>query len=95
MLAINLPPEIEQYVHQAVANGRYPNEQEVVVDAIRLLQDSDLRYQQLRTEIREALASVDRGEGIEIDIDEELTAFFDEIEADVEAQLAAEKKEVG
>jgi len=92
MISVSLPADIEQFVHQAVSEGNYPNEQELVADAVRLLRDSKARHHRLRAEIDEALASVDRGEGIEIDSDEALAAFFDELEAEVHATLAAEKK---
>ncbi len=92
MISVSLPPDIEQFVHQAVAEGRYPNEQEVVTDAIRFLRDSKMRHQRLRGEIEEALAEVDRGGGIEIDSDESLAAFFDELEAEVQATIGAEQK---
>ena len=92
MISVSLPADIEQFVHQVVSEGNYPNEQEVVADAIRQLRDSKVWHQRLRAEIGEALASVDRGEGIEIDSDEELAAFFDELEAEVHAGSAVEKK---
>jgi hypothetical protein len=51
-----------------------------------------MRQQRLRGAVGEALASVDRGEGVEIDSDESLAAFFDELEAEVHAAATAEKK---
>jgi Arc/MetJ-type ribon-helix-helix transcriptional regulator len=63
-----------------------------VTDAIRLLRDSKMRQQRLRGAVGEALAGVDRGEGVEIDSDESLAAFFDELEAEVHAAATAEKK---
>jgi uncharacterized protein len=90
MLTVSLPAEFEQYVHQMVTDGKYRNEQEVVLDAIRLLRDSNLRHEQLRAGIREALDSVDGGDGIELDGDEALAAFFDELETEVRAELASE-----
>jgi putative addiction module CopG family antidote len=92
MISVSLPADIEQFVHQAVAEGNYPNEQEVVADAIRLLRDSKARHQRLRAEIGEALAGVDRGEGIEIQSDEALAAFFDELEAEVHATIFVGQK---
>lgn len=92
MIHVSLPPDIEQFVHQAVAEGKYLNEQEVVTDAIRLFRDLRTRHQRLRGEIDEALAGVDRGEGIEIDSDQSLATFFDALEEEVEATVAAEKK---
>jgi putative addiction module CopG family antidote len=95
MITVSLPPDVEQFVLQAVAEGKYPNEQDVVTDAIRLLRDLRKRHQRLRGEIDQALASVDRGEGIDIDSDESLTAFFDDLEREVRTAIAAEKQGAG
>ncbi len=92
MLTVNLPPEIEQFLRQVVATGEYTDEQEAVLEAIRLLRDRDTRYRQLRTDVQEAIQSVDRGQGIELESKEATRRFFDELEAEVQAELA-EKKE--
>jgi putative addiction module CopG family antidote len=90
MISVDLPSDIEQFVHQAVSGGKYRSEQEVVLDAIRCLRDRALHYEQLRSEIREAFDSVERGEGIDIEGDKALAAFFDDVEAEVRSELAAE-----
>ena len=94
MISVSLPADVEQFVHETIAAGGYANEQEVVTDAIRFLRDSRTQHQQLRSQIDEALAEVDGGLGIEIDSDEALTAFFDQLEAEVHSEIAAEKKGV-
>ena len=43
----------------------------------------DERYNQLREEIQRRIAGLDAGRGIEIDSEEELAAFFEEIESEV------------
>ena len=94
MISLSLPADVEQFVHQTVAEGGYANEQEVVTDAIRFLRDSKAQHRQLRKEIGDALAEVDGGLGIEIDSDESLAAFFDELESEVQAEIAAQKDRV-
>ncbi len=91
MLTVNLPPEVERFLRQVVATGEYRDEQAVVLEAIRLLRDRDARRQQLRTDIQEAIQSVDRGEGIELEGKEATRSFFDELEAEVQAELAEKK----
>ena len=61
-----------------------------MVDAVRLLQAANLRLEQLRQGIRDRLAGIDRGEGIELEDDEALEKFFDQLEAEANAELAAE-----
>jgi hypothetical protein len=43
----------------------------------------DERYHQLREEIQRSIADLDAGHGTEINSDEELAAFFAEIEEEV------------
>ena len=95
VLNISFPPDIEEYIHQAVASGRYRDEQDVVLDALRFLRDSSSRYRQLRAQVKEALDSLDRGEGTEIENDEALAALFNALETEVGAELTAEKKTTG
>jgi putative addiction module CopG family antidote len=92
MINVSLPADVEQFLHQAVAEGKFSSEQEAVAAAVRLLRDSAARCQRLRRDIGEALAGVDRGEGVEIQNDEELAKFFDELEAETRAAAAADKQ---
>jgi len=92
MINISLPADVEQFVVETVAEGQYANEQDVVTDAIRFLRDSKIRQKRLRKEIDEALAEIDRALGFEIDSDDALAAFFDELEAEVHTEIAAEMK---
>ena len=91
-MTVEIPPEFQQFVHQVIDSGSYQSEEAVVGEALRLLQRRQQRLEELRREIQPALDGLDRGEGvIELD-DSELDAFFAEIEALSEAQLAAEQK---
>jgi putative addiction module CopG family antidote len=91
-MTVEIPSEFQQFVHQVIDSGSYQSEEAVVGEALRLLQHRQQRLEELRREIQPALDGLDRGEGvIELD-DSELDAFFAEIEALSEAQLAAEQK---
>jgi antitoxin ParD1/3/4 len=87
-MASMVPPEFQQFVEQQIVSGRYQSADEVVSDGLRLLQERDRRLQELRAEIQPALDRLDRGEGIELD-DAGLKAFFDQIVAEVDAELAS------
>lgn len=88
-MTVALPPDLEQFVENEIASGRYGSEDELLCDALRLLRAR--RLQRLRKEIRIGIDQLDRGEGTQISSDEELAAFFDEIEAEVQAELQAER----
>jgi antitoxin ParD1/3/4 len=90
-MTVEIPPDLQQFVHQVVDAGSYKSEAEVVGEALRLLQDRQRRIEELRREIQPALDRLDRGEGIELD-DEGLDAFFEETKAQSLAELAAERE---
>jgi antitoxin ParD1/3/4 len=70
-MTVQMTPETEELVQTLVAAGAYPNESAVVEEAVRLLQQRD----QLRTQIRQGLDELDRGERISADV------VFDELRA--------------
>lgn len=87
------PPDVQEYVRGEIAAGKYRNEEELLVEAVRFLRDSDVRLGRLREALRTRLAGLDRGDGIELEDDEALGAFFNQVEAEVHEELAAEKKQ--
>ncbi len=91
-MADTFPPDVQQFVQQEIARGNFRNEQELVVKAVRSLRDSEERLQQFRRQLQERVDSFERGEAIDLEGEEALAAFFDEIEAEVHAEMAAEKK---
>ena len=76
----SFPPEIQQFVWQELATGSYGSEEELVLDAVRLLRSSKLHLEQLREGLKTRLDRLERGEGIELEDEQSLKAFFDEIE---------------
>jgi antitoxin ParD1/3/4 len=90
-MTVEIPPDLQQFVHQVIDNGSFKSETEVVGQALRLLQQRQRKIEDLRREIQPALDELDRGEGIELD-EEGLDAFFDEIKARSRAELKAERK---
>jgi antitoxin ParD1/3/4 len=52
---ISLTPELEQFVESTVKSGRYPSATEVVIAALRLLEEREMerlvRLEELRKEI--------------------------------------------
>jgi len=79
-MTVEIPADLQQFVHQIIADGSYKSEAEVVGQAIRLLEERQRRIKELRREIQPALDRLDRGEGIDLDEDG-LDAFFEDIKA--------------
>lgn len=65
---VSLTPELEQFVNERVASGRYRSASEVVREGLRLLegheQERQARLDALRADLVEGIESLDRGEGI-------------------------------
>lgn len=65
---VSLTPEIEQFVAEQVAAGRYRSASEAVRDALRLLQEREAergaKLEALRTSVGVGLAELDRGEAL-------------------------------
>jgi antitoxin ParD1/3/4 len=79
-MVISLPPEIERYVEEAVAAGRFDSVEGAVREAFRLLQDRDCQFEALRRDVKEGFDQLDRGEGIDLD-EAGLRQFFDDLQA--------------
>jgi antitoxin ParD1/3/4 len=72
-----LPPELQQFVEQELASGRYRSVDDVICDGLRLLRERKLH--ELRREIDAGLEQLERGEGIPLADEPSLQAFFDDI----------------
>jgi antitoxin ParD1/3/4 len=90
-MTVEIPPDLQQFVHQAIDAGGYKSEAEVVGQALRLLQQREQRIDELRREIQPALDQLDRGEGVEIKDEEGLRLFFEDVKERGRRRLEAEK----
>jgi antitoxin ParD1/3/4 len=77
---VNLTDHYDQFVEGLVASGRYKNASEVMRAGLRLLERESMEEREKLTVLRnlasEAFASLDRGEGIELERDRELQDFL-------------------
>ena len=71
LMKVSLTPELERFVQERIASGRYRSESEVLEAALSLLREREEREREreaklaaLRADIDEGIASLDRGEGI-------------------------------
>ncbi|MDQ3654187.1 MAG: type II toxin-antitoxin system ParD family antitoxin [Chloroflexota bacterium] len=62
-MQIVLPTEIKSFVEREVASGRYTDEQQVIVEALRRLADDEPDIRMTVAEaVAESLAQIERGE---------------------------------
>jgi antitoxin ParD1/3/4 len=73
---IYLGKHFEELIRKQVDSGRYANASEVVREALRQYEVNELKLARLRAKIDEGLASIERGDVIEID---DIDAYFDDL----------------
>ena len=73
----SFPPELQQFVEQELASGRYQSVDDVICEGLRLLREQ--RLYELREEIDAGLQPLERHEGINLEDERSLRDFFDDI----------------
>lgn len=69
MAHFTIPSELEQFVDQEVASGKYRSADEVVSQSLRLLQERERKLEALKADIQVGLDELDRGEGLPLDVE--------------------------
>ena len=68
-LNVSLTPELEQFVQERVASGRYQTASEVVREGLRLLElqerDRDAAHEALKAKLKRGAAQAERGEVVD------------------------------
>ncbi|MDR3070102.1 MAG: type II toxin-antitoxin system ParD family antitoxin [Propionibacteriaceae bacterium] len=75
MISAELGSQLESYVADLVAHGRYGSKSEVLREGVRLVQDLETRRTALAAILDQALAESDAGLGVSAD------EIFDRLEA--------------
>ena len=76
----SFPPELQRLLHEGLAAGNYQSEDEMLLEAVRLLRQRDTDLEQFKKNLTTRLQRLDRGEGIELEDDQALRQFFDNIQ---------------
>lgn len=58
---VEIPPELSPFVHQMIACGNYRNENELLIEGLRLLRSRE----QLRADVDAGIAQLEAGQGID------------------------------
>ena len=75
----SLPPDLAQFVADQLAQGKYDSASDVVCDAVRLLREREERLVTLRAEVNKGISQLDAGEYIELETDDDIDRFFNDI----------------
>lgn len=62
-MATAIPSEFAQFVKDEIASGKYRSAEEVLNEALRLLQTRERKLRALQTDIQVGLEQLDRGGG--------------------------------
>jgi putative addiction module CopG family antidote len=76
MMVPALPPELSEFVEEQVAAGTYRSEEELVVDAVRVLRRLAVQQHEFHDAVRQGMEQLARGEFTEFD-DRSLGELFD------------------
>ena len=76
------PGELQQLVQSELAKGVYASEDELLLVALKALSEREQAFRQFRTEVQGRIESLDRGEGIELEDEQALRDFADNIKAE-------------
>ncbi len=62
MIVPTLPPELEEFVEQQIATGKYHSEEELVVEAVRVLHRLEVHQHEFHEAVRQGIDQLARGE---------------------------------
>ena len=83
-----LPPELREFVDRQIAAGTFPDEDALVVEAVRRMSAEQRHLAWVRERIAEAYDSIERGELIDLD-DEAWDRYWDALEQEAAGQQVA------
>jgi len=84
---VSLTPELEKLVSKKVKTGMYQTASEVVREGLRLLDERDRKFAQLKADVLEGFAQIERGEYTEYD-EHSLKDLFEGVKKRGRAKLA-------
>ncbi|MDP6353488.1 MAG: type II toxin-antitoxin system ParD family antitoxin [Planctomycetota bacterium] len=67
-MTITVPPKLEEIIQQELASGKYDSEDQVIAEALRLLQQRECKLNALKEDIQIGIKQLDNGEGGPLDM---------------------------
>lgn len=83
------PPELQDFVKQKIAAGVFQSADEFAVEAAQLYREVDRRREEFKSKVVAGIEQLESGEYLDIDGDDELSQFFDEVKRRGRERLAA------
>lgn len=90
-LHVDLNEHFDRYVREAVASGRFRDAGEVVLEGLRLLEETQREEEagldEMRAAVREGIEDLERGDCVTVRSREEMRALLDEIHDGVRSEM--------
>ena len=83
-----ISPEVEELARRHVGGEAFPSTNDVLLAALRLF-DQYRKYEHLRSDVKSGFDEIERGDGVEIEHEAALRAFFDEVKRRGRQRLSA------
>lgn len=87
---VNLTEYYDGFIKNCLKNGRYKNASEVIRAGLAALEfrerEDEIKLERLREELKKGIADIEVGRLTSIETDDQLNAFFDQIEQDIEGE---------
>jgi putative addiction module CopG family antidote len=80
-LKLNYPPEVEAFIAEQLASGKFESESELATAAIRVVQELATRERKFREDLKRSIEQADRGEVEPWDLEQILR----ELDADLDS----------
>ncbi len=91
MTSASVPSDVAQFIEQEIASGRYRSEDELVVDAVRVLRELKQRHRRLCNDIQTGIREIEEGREIELESEAELQQFLNQVKAEGRTRLANDR----
>ena len=99
-LNVTITPHFSKFIRDKVKSGRYSNASEVVREALRRLEQEEMITQQstildpdnVQEAVLAGLRSIERGEGTELQTEDDLRRYFEDIVHRGKRRLAAGRR---
>jgi putative addiction module CopG family antidote len=92
MSNVSFPQDIDLFIAQQIAEGKYRSEEELMINAVRILREVEARKQQFAEELRFGFEQLERGEYHEYD-ETELRNRFEELKNRARCRIESRSKD--
>ena len=90
-MSYSFPSELRQLVREELATGVYSSEDELLLRAVRLLHQRETDLREFKLQLQRRLDRLDREEGVELQDEAALRAFFDDVQTQGQQRYEASR----